>query len=375
MASSSYTLIKKNKTRPNAPWYIRARCDGKVTDTCLDTTDRATAEIELMKVKVAANESRDTDPLDALAVRQKEAGKALTGPGGTVEQWLDWLALQGMRAGTLRTYSRAVRLMFGNMPLAGLTPAAVVKIVRGTMDLKTSTRHTYVAALKSLFRHIKRQDLLEALPKVKVEISDRPTWTTEQMEDIISTVETADPAVTEEYRLWFSIMAAVGSRQGETALLRWCDLRYPGVLVFRAETCKNRREKVVPIPTHLFAEIDALRPRSDDLDDLYGEETNTGYIFPHIAGISQAARFSVLQKTLKKLGLRGGLHTFRHAAAEELYRRSNGKIKSISQILGHGPSTAMAYYLATREVEDLRELVEPEEEAGGGLMHKCIERK
>ena len=360
MTRSSYTLIKKNKTRPNAPWYIRARRDGRITDTCLDTTDRARAELELMKVKLAANEENDRDPLDALAIRQKGAQKPLMGPGGIVDGWLDWLALQGLRNGTIRTYRRAIGFMLGGLSLSDLRPSTVAEIIHKTMGLKTTTRHTYVAALKSLFRHIKRPDLVEALPKVKVENSERPSWTEEQMEDIIATVETGNPVVTYEYKLYFSIMAAIGSRQGETALLRWCDLRYPGVLVFRAETCKNRREKVVPIPTHLYAEIDALRPRSGRENDIYADENNTGYIFPHIAKVTQSARYKVLSNALKALGLRGGLHTWRHSCAELLYKRSTD-VKRVAQVLGHGANTALKWYLATREVEDLRDLVEPED--------------
>lgn len=368
----AYSAVVKNPSRKNAPYYGRIRQDGREKVVPLNTTDRSVAmkwverQKNLLWQVNEYLEQGESVPAELLAKLMTvdnaqvrvEVQKAT--PATALDGWETWMVVKGVRNGTVRTYMRAVRFLLDQNEISALSPASVARMAMSTTGLKTTTRHTYFMALKSLFTYMKRPDLIEALPHVKTEQAERPSWTEEQMEDIIAAIECRDPFFTEQYRLYFSIMAAVGSRQGETALLRWCDLKYPGVLVFRAETCKNRREKVVPIPTSLFAEIDALRPRTGKLDDIYADENNTSYIFPHIASVTQSVRYGVLSRALRKLGLRGGLHTWRHSCAELLYKKSTD-VKKVAQVLGHGPSTAMKYYLATREVEDLRDLVEPVE--------------
>ena len=55
MKKPNYNLVKKAR-RPNAPWYIRRYYKGVRTDINLETTDRKEAELELMRVKLAAEE-------------------------------------------------------------------------------------------------------------------------------------------------------------------------------------------------------------------------------------------------------------------------------------------------------------------------------
>lgn len=349
-----FSLIKKNKTRENAPWYIRRYDHGKVTDINLETTDRQKAEMELMKVKVASE--MEGDPLDALSVRRKHLSEPISAPGGVIDQWEGWLAVEGKRAASISTYSRAIRYLMGDRSPDSLTVQSVAAILRKTSHLKTATRHIYVNAMRSLFGYMKKNDLVASLPKIKVEPTDRTWWTAEQMRDIIYAVECQRADWTIEYRDYFSIMAAIGSRQGETGQLRWCDLR-DGTLTFRAETTKSRKEKVVPIPQALWAQLETRRPNRQ-YGDLYSGYIDENYMFPHVQQASQPNRFCVLQRALKKVGLKGGLHTFRHSVSMILYRKSGCDIKSVSQILGHSPSVAMQYYQNARTIDELRSVVE-----------------
>lgn len=346
MHKISYTIVKKNKY-PNAPWYVRKRETGeKPVDVNLETTDRKAAETELMRVKVAASEGSN-DPLGALSIRQKWAQEPVSRPNGVLDGWVDWMRLEGFRKQSISKYERAVRMLLDGKSVADLTPDLVRNIMANKVNLKANTRRGYADSLHRLFDYLKRPDLAEALPRIKTEVTDRPVWTKEEMLEIILHVSTKKAARTEQYRQYFGLMSRIGSRQGETYELRWKDLNPDtGVIHLRAETTKARKERFVPCPTDLWAELEARRGQPEES------------LWPDI-GRDQATRYEVLSYAIKKAGVpRGGLHTFRHSVATILYRKSNCDIQLTSRMLGHSPQIAMSYYIHGKNIEDMRELVD-----------------
>lgn len=360
MKKPNYILVRKAK-RPNAPWYVRKYDKGVRTDINLGTPDRKLAELELMRVKLAAEEMERHgivgDPTEALKAKKTELSEPIASPSGILEKWETHMRVSGLREASVYRYVKAARRLVGNVSPASLTPSAVANIMASTVNLKNNTRHGYVNALQNLFSFMKRPDLSEALPNVKSEQTDRVWWTKEQMDEIIKHVSCDTAEHTLEYMDFFKVMATVGSRQGETAELRWCDVKTPGILYFRAETTKSRKEKMVPIPFSLWAQLEVRRPKNDS-DPQFLDESDTRPVFPHIRSVSQASRYSVLSRALKKVGLTGGLHTFRHSVAVLLYGRANCDIKSVAQILGHSPQVSLLYYQHARTVDDLRSIVE-----------------
>ena len=345
MHKISYTIVKKNR-RPNAPWYLRRRETGqKDLDVNLGTSDRRVAETELMRVKLAESEG-SSSPLDSLAIRRKGLCEPVSVPGGVLERWETEMRVEGLREATVAKYTRAARLLVGDRGADGLTPDFVRNVMAGTVNLKSNTRRSYANALGSLFRHMGRHDLAAALPKVVSESGDRPWWTRQDMADIIAEVRSNTAERTIEYKDFFGIMATVGSRQGETAALRWDDLR-DGVLTFRASTTKGKKERSVPIPTWLEAQIEARRP----------ERYEGMPMFPYVGRANQATRFKVLSRALKELGLKGGLQTFRRSVSMILFKECKD-IKAVAQLLGHSPAVALQYYQNSRGVEELRKIVE-----------------
>lgn len=359
MKKPNYNLVKKAK-RPNAPWYIRRYSKGVRTDINLETSDRKLAELELMRVKLAAEEMERHnivgDPLEALKIKKSGQHEPIASPSGILEKWETHMRVSGLRETSVYRYVKAARRLVGNVSPASLTPSAVANIMASTVNLKNNTRHGYVNALQNLFSFMKRPDLSEALPDVKSEQTDRVWWNREQMDEIIRNVSCDTAEHTLEYMDWFTVMATVGSRQGETAELRWCDVRAPGVLYFRAESTKSRKDKMVPIPFALWSRLEVRRPKSKG-DAQFLDESDTRPVFPHIRSVSQASRYSVLSRALKKLGLTGGLHTFRHSVAMLLYGKSND-IKAVAQILGHSPQVSLQYYQNARSLDELRNIVE-----------------
>lgn len=360
MKKPNYNIVKKAK-RASAPWYIRRYYKGVRTDVNLETTDRKEAELELMRVKLAAEEmerhSIEGDPLEALKVKKSVLSEPIAAPSGILEKWETHMRVSGLRETSVSRYMRAARRLVGGAAPSSLTPSAVANIMASTINLKNNTRHSYVNALTSLFSYMKRQDLLDALPEVKSEQTDRTWWTKEQMDEIIRSVSCDTAEHTLEYMDWFRIMSTVGSRQGETAELRWCDIKAPGVIYFRGESTKSRKEKLVPIPFSLWSQLEVRRPKSKSGTQFH-DESDRRYMFPHIQSVSQASRYSVLSRALKKVGLRGGLHTFRHSVSMILYGKSNCDIKAVAQILGHSPQVSLQYYQNMRSVDELRSIVE-----------------
>lgn len=347
MHKISFSIVQKNKY-PGATWYLRKRETGeKDVDVNLKTTDRKVAETELMRVRLAQSEG-STDPLGALSVRQKGLSEPVSKAGGVLERWEAWMALEGFRASSISKYTRAVRMLLDGKSVADLTPDLIRNIMARTVNLKANTRRGYADSLHRLFDYLKRPDLVEVLPKIKTEITDRTVWTVDEMEEIVMCVSAKTAARTEQYRQYFKMMSRIGCRQGECYELRWKDLdEDTGVVHFRAETTKAREERFVPLPTELWAELEVRR----------GEPEES--LWPDI-GKDQATRYEALSCAIKKAGVRkGGLHTFRHSVSTILYRQSGCDIQLVSKMLGHSPQIAMQYYVHGQSVEDMRKLVDP----------------
>lgn len=346
MHKISYTIVKKNKYK-NAPYYIRVRETGeKPIDVNLETTDLKVAETELMRVKLAASEGSST-PLDALAIRRKGLSEPVSKAGGVLEQWEAWMRVEGFREQSISKYARAVRLLLRGKSVADLTPDLMRNIMAGTVNLKANTRRGYADSLRRLCDFLKRPDLAEALPRIKTELTDRPVWTKEEMAEIVMCVSSKTAARTEQYRQYFGMMSKIGCRQGECYELRWKDLDPDtGIVHFRAETTKARRERFVPLPTDLWAELEVRRGKPEES------------LWPDI-GKDQATRYQALEFAIKKAGVRkGGLHTFRHSVSTIKYRESGCDLVLVSKMLGHSPSIAMQYYVHGQSVEEMRKLVE-----------------
>lgn len=349
---ASYCIFVKNK-RDNGFWYIRKHDHGKVTDVNLKTHDKKAAEVQLMKVKVAQAEldrqGASGDALNALDVRQKELHSPVELPGGVLDRWCEKMKVEGLREASISRYLRVAQWLLMGVSFADLTPEKVAEIfATRTTHLKSTTRHGYVNAMANLFEHFGRDDLKRALPNVKVEPPTKQTWTREQMNEIIMNVRSNTAEATEQYRLYFTLMSVIGSRPGETYDLLWSDLDPDtGVLHFRAEIVKTRRERFCPVPTTLRAQLEVIRGEPDQR------------IFSACSP-QQASRFAVLGRAVRRAGVPwGGLKTFRTSVSNILYKKSKDIVK-VSQLLGHGPDTAMTWYQSVRAPEDLADLVEDE---------------
>ena len=355
-----YGAVVKNPRRKTAPYYGRVRQDGRERYVPLNTQDRAEAMKWVARqenILFQVNEYLDAGKpvpddlmaklltVDSTPVSVKDSGREFTAPGGTLDKWEVAMRASGMRETTIGNYQRAfIVLLHGKTP-ESLTAEDVKEMILSRAKLKNATRRFYCNALGSLFRWMDRQDLVKALPKVKVEGSNPVYWTEEQMNSIICELRSDTLERTLQYREYYDLQRLTGCRCGEAYLLEWRDLDYESQsILFRSDITKSRKSRRVPLPFRLFAELEDRRGAPDER------------IF-NLVSPSQSRRYTVLQKALKRLGLTGSAHSFRRSRAMILYRQKGADIKAIAELLGHSPAVSLQFYQQSRSLEDLRELV------------------
>lgn len=357
-----YSVIQKNrKTLKHPKYYGRIREGTKEKLVPLDTTDKKVAELWLRQVTRVRDEINDLEQAglevpDELAAKlvsidtpvfaQKRASKPFSAPGGTLDAWEMDARLRGFRESTIANYQRAFRNLLANLSPEDLTADKVKSILASKVRLSNNTKRHYCNSLKSLFSFMGRWDLVKLLPKIKVEETEQVFWTEDEMFEIVAEIKSDTPARSEQYRQYFDLQRLVGSRAGESYEVRWKDLNEDnGCLTFSGQITKNRKTRVVPLPTRFWAELEVRRGEPDER------------IF-NLVSSNPTRRYKVLQRALKKCGLKGSAHCFRRSRSEILYRKPGADLKAISELLGHSPSISLEFYKKARTVEELRKLVE-----------------
>ena len=353
----AYSVVIKNPKRKTAPFYGRIRQDGRERFIPLNTDSRAEAMKWLEKQKnllFRVNEYLDegkAPPQDLLAqlatvdsvpFPQKVASKPVSVPGGIMERWEVDMRVQGMSEVTIRNYLKAVHGVLGDSTVASLDPEKVRALVSAKATLSNNTRRYYCNALRNMFKFIKRNDLAEALPRIRPVEGDHVFWSYDEMFDICCAVTSDTPERTEQYRFYFRVLMETGCRNSELMEVKWKDIDQ-ATIRFAAGNTKARKERTVPISWELYAELDVIR------------KTPESYVF-NLVSRNQTRRYKVLTRAVRKLGLPlAGLHCFRRSRATEVYRRCG--IRVASQLIGDAESTALKHYIKEAGVEDIRKEV------------------
>lgn len=363
MEKISYSIVLKNKTRDSAKWYGRIRQNGKERLIPISQV-KAEAERWLRRVQLAYDEACDLEAhhepippeiteailtVDSTPViARKRGSEGVLSLREAVDRWEAKLRLIGRSERTISNYMRISREILDlSLPVTAFNKELIDKIMARKAHLKSASRRHVAEMIKVLAKFLIEEfniqpSILKYIPNIKAIHEERPCWTREEMQRIIASIEHPNESVQEQFKLYCTLLAAVGCRQSEGAAVRWEDYK-DGCLTFRATTTKSRTARTVPIPYSVQMGLAKwLRP--------------SGLIFDLIP-TTQSGRYTILKRALDKLGLSGSLHTFRKSVSTLLYKSCND-IKACSQILGHGPQIALAYYQATRGPEELRKIVD-----------------
>jgi integrase len=199
-------------------------------------------------------------------------------------------------------------------------------------------------------------------------------------------VETLEPEDIRRFALqslkeveWLRPLAAVaagtGARRGEMLAARWSELDWDGqkILINKSleqtaeglfvKATKTGETRWIPLPPFVLRELRIHRERQQRNRDLFGADYQSALdlIFAEPDGNflkpdSVTAKVCVV---MKKLGIKGSLHTLRHSQASELF--DVVPLTTISKRLGHSSTrtTAEIYSQATRRRDqDAADVVE-----------------
>ena len=353
----SYSVVLKNKHRPSAKWWGRIRQDGKERWTPLYTQDKAEADKWVARMKnilFQVNEYEERgEPVpedllaklvvvDKAAFAQRATNQPISAPGSLLDRWEEDMVLKGSRRSTIDNYRRVFSTMFGSCRIESLTETNVRMLFSETVKIKDATRRYYANACRSLFRFMRRQDLVEAVPRVKADEADHHFFSTEEMDRIWRAVKCHDKEREEQYKLYFRLLIETGCRNTEGRMLRWKDVADAAVKFVAGHT-KGRKTRTVPISRELFAVLDTLRGEPED------------DVFPLVSR-SETARYKVFKRACCRIGLHGTLHDLRRSRAMEIYKMTRD-IRVASQWLGDSEIVALKHYIEDASVEDLRSAV------------------
>lgn len=355
----SLCVYLKNARRPNATYYARMRKDGKTTDIPLNTKERGVAdawvrlrrsEIQRYNDYCLVGEEPPSDLLSKLPLSGvRKAQKATISLRECSYSWEAEMRRRGLRERTIGAYMKNIRLTVPlDDPLSSFTKDNVRLWMAKHDSLKSATRKHYSVSLREFAKYlVDFHDLdpriVSGWPMTKVEHVEKGFWKMNEIYHIIEAVECKDKACEQQMKAYLWLMATAGSRQRETALLKWTDFR-DGCMTYRAENTKNNKTKVVPLDMRIQDMITKL-PRENE------------FIFSAIPN-SQAGRYSILARAVKKSGMpSGNLHKLRHSACMYLYAHCKD-IKAVAQILGQNPETSMVYYVKARQADELKTTIE-----------------
>lgn len=360
MEQLKYSAVLKNPRRPSAKWYGRVRQDGKERFVPLYTQDRAEAMrwVERQKhVLYEINELQSQGKpvptellarlvtIDTVVLPKETVEEPVGAPGGLLERWEADMRIRGFRDTTVANYVRCVRGLLGDLRAESLTPDRVRAIFASKAKLTDSSRKFISNTLRNLFGFMGRADLVEAVPKVRVDEDGDHTWfTPEQMMDIWSAATSSTPAATEQYRIYFHLLAETAARNTEARLLKWKDIQEDKTVRFSATHTKTRKSRTVPISWELYCELECIRGEPED------------DVFPLVSK-NQTRRYKVFKRALRSIGLeKGTLHDLRRSRAMEIYRKT-GDIRIASRWLGDSEIIAMKHYLEDVSIDELRRAV------------------
>ena len=355
----SLCVYHKNPDRQNSSYYARMRFNGKTTDIPLNTKDRGVAEswVRLRRSEIQRYNDYvlvgEEPPSDLLSKLPINGTKTVRRASVTLRQCYYSFELdmrrRGLRNRSIEAYMKNLRLTVPlDEPLSAVTRDSLRLWMSKHDSLRSATRKHYSVALHEFCKYLVDSygvdpRVIANWPKIKVEHVEKGFWKMHEIYHIIDAVECKNKLCERQMKVYLWTLALCGSRQGETALLKWSDLK-DGCLTFRAENTKTNKTRVVPVDMRLLDMINRLPHDSD-------------FIFSNIPS-SQAGRYTVLERAVKKSGMpQGGLHQLRRSCCYYLYGHCND-VKAVSQVLGNSPATAMDFYVKSRQSDTLRELID-----------------
>jgi integrase/recombinase XerD len=228
---------------------------------------------------------------------------------------------------------------------------------RGRSPVAPATVQRKVACLRSFYRHLRREELLERDPTADLRAPKRSqrlphVLTRDEVQKLLSSPSGTEPAALRD-RALLEVMYACGLRASEAVDLELSDVDLEaGVLRARG---KGAKERLVPIGRQAVNALKAYlargRPR------LVGERPETRLFVNHRgAGLTRQGLYKIVQRHARTAGLADKMspHTLRHTFATHLLA-GGCDLRSVQEMLGHADvSTTQLYtHLSSERLKDV----------------------
>jgi len=357
---------KKNAHKLKKPsYYARVKIDGHVRDIPLhtDSKDVAEAWVRLRRAEVQryqdyklAGEEPPSDLLNKLL----PSTPVNTEPGMTirdaVDMWERHMRRTGKRETSISTYLRSIKAVFGSVystTISAITDVLISDQLVQYDGLKANSRKNYSVATHEFIKYLVNKHnlnpkLISAIPLIKVDEIEKPYWKPHQVSHIIDAVQCRDKAMEQTAKAYFWFLFSTGARQGEAYMIEWRDITFTdpvtAYVTIRAENTKTNHTRRVPLDWRIARLLSRLPKEGPKVFSALPK--------------SQSGRFAILSRAIKRSGMpAGGLHTFRRSFCMLAYSKTSD-IKALAEMVGHSPEVGLKTYIAARQQDQLREVVD-----------------
>ena len=228
--------------------------------------------------------------------------------------------------------------------------------VEGRPPVAPATLQRKVACLRSFYRHLRREGLLEHDPTVKLKAPRRgqrlpKVLNRAEVARLLSQPKGTEPAALRD-RALLETMYACGLRASEAIGLELADVDLDaGVL--RAHG-KGSKERLVPIGSQAVAALKAYVKRGRPRLVGAGDETRL-FVNQRGSGLTRQGLYKIIQRHARTAGLAEKMspHTLRHTFATHLLA-GGCDLRSLQEMLGHADiATTQVYtHLSAERLKD-----------------------
>ena len=284
--------------------------------------------------------------------------------------FLGYLELErGLSRNTLEAY-RSDLLQYGEFLAGrGLDPIAVehadlaafiselAEGANGRRPVAAATLQRKIACLRSFYRHLRRDQVIERDPTAELRGPRRSkrlpkVLSRDEVRHLIEQPTGTSPAAVRD-RALLETMYACGLRASEAVELELSELDLEaGILRARG---KGSKERIIPIGTKaivaLRAYVEHARPRLVGIRD-------ERHLFVNLrgAGLSRQGLYKIIQRHARTAGLEARMspHTLRHTFATHLLA-GGCDLRSLQEMLGHADigTTQIYTHLSTERLRDV----------------------
>ena len=288
-------------------WYANYQLNGKQMRPPLKTTSKKQARLKALKIDTEL-EAGEHGP------RKKPVAIAVA-----ITAYRDYLEAEDRAPKTLSKYENvfdrmlalASRRKIGFLPHVDLTFLDAYRRQRKNEGAAPKTIHTEVTVVRqvvnfALSRRLIAEDPLKGLKLKRPKPTEQPSWSRDEIRQIMEESN-------EHYRSILIILAETGMRVGEAKHLTWPDVDFKlGLIYVRAKDDwkpKTGDRRAIPMSPVARAILELL-PRKSRW--VFTARPTTK--FPTAdRQISERRLLDHLKRVLKRLGLEGKVHSFRHS--------------------------------------------------------------